>query len=278
MRGLRKEICLAAFFRLAVYGGALLVAAGFCLVAGYILMRGVPEFTEDLFAYRYTEESLTIFPALMTTVYLTGAVLLVAAPLGIGTAIWTSEYLPARSVARSVIRLFTNTMNGMPSILYGLFGFFIFVIGLSMGYSLFSGAAVMVIMILPLIIRTAEESLEAVPAIYRETGAAMGISKWALIRHVILPEAAPGIMAGLILAMGRMAGAAAALIYTSGTVPRMPESFWDSGRPLAVHVYMLYSEDVSETRVFAAAAVLLIVTGLMTALAEYIGRRFHHGR
>lgn len=252
-----------------------LVMAGAVLSVGWIMGKGIPEFTTGLFSYSYTDGNFSLFPALISTFYMTAGVLLLSVPSGILTGLWLSGF-SAADKQYGVLSLLIDCLNGMPSILYGLFGFLFFVVFMGMGYSMLSGILVLSMLILPWIIRTAEESFRRVPESYRKAGEALGITRCAMLRCIILPQALPEIASGVVMAAARISGAAAALLYTSGTVPQVPGGLFDSGRTLAVHVYLLSSEDTGGGSVYAAMVVLILVTGIFNELAFYLTGRWKH--
>ncbi len=251
------------------------VMIAFLTTAGGIFVKGIPEFTSGLFSYIYTERNFSLFPSLIGTFYMTAGVLLIAAPLGGITGLWLSGFSLEDRTYR-IISTLIDCLNGMPSILYGLYGFLFFVVFMGIGYSLLSGILVLIILILPMIIRISEKAFRSVFCMYRETGEALGISRVSMLRHVVMPQAFPDITAGIILSAARISGSAAALLYTSGTVAQIPGSLMDSGRTLAVHVYLLSSEDTEGGSVYAAMVILVLITGILNELAFYIiGRRKH---
>ncbi len=251
----------------AVTGGALL------LVAGYVLAKGVPYLTPSLFAPEYNSENVSMLPALINTLWMTVLALAVAAPLGVGGAIYLVEYAPRNSRLVRLVRLTAETLSGIPSILYGLFGMILFVITLRWGYAMLSGALTLAVMVLPLILRTTEEALLAVPDGYREGSLALGAGKLRTVMKVVLPSASGGIFAGIILATGRIVGETAALIYTAGTVAKIALNPLSSGSTLAVHVYVLSGEGLHVGEAYATAVVLMVIVFLMNALSAAIARR-----
>lgn len=263
--------------RCAVYACAFVTMLSLLFMLAYILAKGVPHIGPSLFRLRYTSENCSVIPALVNTVVMTGMALLISCPLGIGSAIYLVEYAKKENRFVKIVRMTTETLTGIPSIVYGLFGMLLFVGFLSWGYSLAAGAGTVSIMILPTIMRTTEESLLAVPDSYREGSFALGGGKLRTVFSVVLPGAMPGILGGIILAAGRVVGETAALIYTAGTVAQIPPNVFGSGRTLAVHLYVLSSEGLRTEQAFATAVVLLaVVIGINMAagaLAKKIGRR-----
>lgn len=240
---------------------------------GYIAAKGLPHITPSLFALRYNTENVSLFPALLTTIYMVAASLFVAVPLGVFSAIYLVEYAPRGSKLVKAVRAATDTLAGIPSIVYGLFGLLFFVTRLGWGFSLLAGSLTISMMILPLIMRTAEESLRAVPDSYREGALALGAGPLRTVFKIVLPAAAPGILAGVILAVGRIVGETAALIYTAGTVAKIPENIFASGRTLAIHMYALSSEGLYTNQAYATAVVLLLVVAVINALSAFLARK-----
>lgn len=269
-------VCLWLAKPLVIVAAAVTFAALLFLLA-YIFIKGVPHLRPELFSFHYTSENASLMPALLNTVGMTALSLLIAVPLGIFAAIFLVEYARRGNKFVEVIRVTTETLSGIPSIVYGLFGLLFFVTTLGWGYSLLAGACTLAIMILPLIIRTTEEALKAVPDSYREGSFGLGAGKLRTVFRVILPTAVPGILAGVILAVGRIVGETAALIYTAGTVPDVPKSVMGSGRTLAVHMYNLSSEGLYMNQAYATAVVLLVLVVGINCLSGYIAKRITKG-
>ena len=243
----------------------------------YLLMKGVPHLSADLFALHYTSDNVSLFPALINTVWMTLLALVIAVPLGIFAAIFLVEYAGKGNRFVDVIRLTTETLQGIPSIVYGLFGMLFFVTKLKWGLSLLSGAFTLAIMILPLIMRTTEESLKSVPESYREGSFGLGAGKLRTIFRIVLPAAVPGILAGVILAIGRVVGETAALMYTAGTVAQIPDSIMGSGRTLALHMYVLSNEGLHTDKAYATAVVLLVLVIGINTLSTVVAKRISKG-
>ena len=203
--------------------------------------------------------------------------LLIAVPFGIGSAIYLTEYAKRGNKVVPVIRMTTETLSGIPSIVYGLFGYMAFVRWLDWGYSLMAGIITLAIMILPLIMRTTEEALLAVPDSYREGSYGLGAGRLRTIFRVVLPSAMPGILSGVILGVGRIVGETAALIYTAGSVTGVPDSLMSSGRTLAVHMYALLSEGLYTDEAYATAVVLLVLVFIINRLSAYVANKFRTG-
>ncbi|MCL2406143.1 MAG: phosphate ABC transporter permease PstA [Defluviitaleaceae bacterium] len=249
-----------------------LAAAVLMLVVGYVLINGLPHIRPSLFAMQFTTQNQSLFPALVGTLMIVGLSLILAVPLGVFAAIYLVEYAKRGSRFVHIVRLTTETLAGIPSIVYGLFGFIFFGVFLGWGLSLMSGSFTTAIMILPLIMRTTEESLKSVPDTYREGSFGLGAGRLRTVVRIVLPAAMPGILAGIILAIGRIVGETAAIIFTLGNVARMPNSLFDTGRTLSAHMYALANEGTHPGEAHATAAVLLIVVILINALSSRIAR------
>lgn len=258
---------------LLVLLGAFITFAVLLFLIAYILLNGLPHITPSLFSLHYTSENASVVPALINTVIMTLLSLLIAVPFGIFSAIFLVEYAGRGNKFVGIIRLTTETLSGIPSIVYGLFGMLFFVNTLGWGFSLLAGAFTLSIMILPLIMRTTEEALKAVPDSYREGSFGLGAGKLRTVFRIVLPSAIPGILAGVILAIGRIVGETAALIYTAGTVAQIPSSVFGSGRTLAVHMYNLSSEGLYMDQAYATAVILLVLVVGINALSSVIARK-----
>ena len=236
----------------------------------YILVNGIPYINADLFSWTYTSENCSVIPAAINTVIMAGISLLLAVPVGIGSAIYLVEYAKKGNKLVKVIRVTAETLTGIPSIVYGLFGMLFFVTALKWKFSILAGAFTLAIMILPVILRTTEEALLSVPDSYRE---GLGAGKLRTIFKIVLPAAVPGILSGVILATGRIVGETAALIYTAGTVAKIPNSAFSSGRTLAVHMYLLANEGLHVNQAYATAVILLILVIGINALSSFIAKK-----
>ena len=243
----------------------------------YILIKGIPFIQPDLFSMHYTSENASLMPSLINTLVMTLLSLAIAAPIGIFSAIYLVEYAKKGSRFVGLVRITAETLTGIPSIVYGLFGMLFFVSTLKWGYSILAGAFTLVIMILPVIMRTAEEALKSVPDSYREASFGLGAGKLRTIFKIVLPSAVPGILAGVILAIGRVVGETAALIYTAGTVAQIPSNLMGSGRTLAVHMYALSSEGLHMDQSYATAVILLIMVLLINWISGMIAKRITKG-
>lgn len=248
------------------------LALGFILI--YILMKGVPNLRPELFELKYTTENVSMLPAIINTLIITLLSLCIAGPVGIFSAIYLVEYAKKGNKLVGVIRVTAETLSGIPSIVYGLFGMLFFVTTLKCGYSLLAGALTLSIMVLPLIMRTTEEALIAVPKSFREGSFGLGAGKLRTIFRIVLPSAVPGILAGVILAIGRMVGETAALIYTAGTVAEIPSGISSSGRTLAIHMYSLSKEGLYTNQAYATAVVLLIIVVLINMMSNVVAKKF----
>ena len=239
----------------------------------YILVNGIPYIKPSLFSLHYTSENASVIPALINTVVMTLLSLLIAVPFGIFSAIFLVEYAGKGNKFIEVIRLTTETLSGIPSIVYGLFGMLFFVNTLKWGFSVLAGAFTLSIMILPLIMRQTEEALKAVPNSYREGSFGLGAGKLRTVFRIVLPSAVPGILAGVTLAIGRIVGETAALIYTAGTVAQVPKNVLGSGRTLAIHMYMLSSEGLYMNQAYATAVILLVLVVAINTLSGVVAKK-----
>ena len=239
----------------------------------YILVHGVPYLKPSLFSLHYNSENASLMPALINTVIMTLLSLLLAVPIGIFSAIFLAEYAGKGNKFVDIIRLTTETLSGIPSIVYGLFGMLFFVSTCHWGFSLLAGAFTLAIMILPLIMRTTEEALLSVPDSYREGSFGLGAGKLRTVFYIVLPSAVPGILAGVILAIGRIVGETAALIYPAGSVAQVPSSVLGSGRTLAVHMYLLASEGLYMDQAYATAVILLVLVVVINTLSGIVAKR-----
>lgn len=262
---------------LLVMLSAIITFAVLLFLIAYILINGIPHIKPELFALKYTSENGSLFPALINTIIMTALSLIIAVPFGIFSAIFLVEYAKRGNEFINVIRITTETLSGIPSIVYGLFGMLFFVTTLKWGYSLLAGAFTLSIMILPLIMRTTEEALKAVPDSYREGSFGLGAGKLRTVFRIVLPSAVPGILAGVILAVGRIVGETAALIYTAGTVADIPDGVMGSGRTLAVHMYSMSREGLHMNQAYATAVVLLVLVIGINWLSGFIAKKITKG-
>ncbi len=263
----------SAMIRLVTILCTLLTIFLFLQVTISILAQGIPNLSWDLFSFQYNTNNQSLMPSLINTFIITFMSLFLAVPVGIGAAIFLSEYSKRNSVIVKTIRVTAETLAGIPSIIYGLFGMVFFVIALGLGMSLIAGALTLSLMILPLIMRTTEEALLSVPVSYREGSYGLGAGKLRTVFRIVLPPAAPGILAGIVLSIGRIVGETAALIFTAGTVAKLASGISSSGSTLAVHMYMLAGEGHFIGKAYATASVLLLFVLLMNGISRLISRR-----
>lgn len=263
-----------------IYVGALFTTLVLLGIVGFILVNGIPHLTPTLFEWSYTSENVSLMPALINTLYMALLALLIAVPIGVSSAIYLVEYAKPGSRFVRVVRVTTETLQGIPSIIYGLFGMLFFTTVLGWGLSLLSGACTLAIMVLPVVMRTAEEALIAVPASYRAGGFALGAGYLRTIFRCVLPSALPGIVGGVLLALGRCVGEVAALLFTAGTIAQIPDfggqgifALFDSCRTLAVHMYVLASEGLHIDETYATAVVLLVLVTLLNVIANVAEKR-----
>lgn len=270
--------------RALVYMGAILTALVLAGIVGYILINGIPHLKPSLFEWTYTSENVSLMPALIDTILMALLALALSVPTGVGAAIYLVEY--ARSSSRFVraVRMTAETLQGIPSIIYGLFGLLFFATMLGWGLSLISGACTLAIMVLPVVMRTTEEALLAVPESYKQGGFALGAGHVRTIFRCVLPSALPGIVGGVLLALGRCVGEVAALLFTAGTVAQIPDfggqgifAIFDSCRTLAVHMYVLASEGLHMDETYATAVVLLILIVILNMGANFAAKRLKRG-
>ena len=266
---------------LLVLIAAALTVVTLLFLVDYILISGIPYLKPSLFALHYNSDNVSMLPAIINTVEMVVVSLLFSVPFGVGAAIYMIEYARKGNKIVEVVRLTAETLTGIPSIIYGLFGMLFFNIALHWRYSMLSGAATLAIMVLPTIMRTTEEALLCVPDSYREgsfaslpgTFKAMEAETFSTIFKIVLPAAIPGILSGIILSIGRIVGETAALIYTAGTVTGVA-GLMDSGRTLAIHMYVLSNEGLHKNEANATAVVLLVIVLLINGVSSLIAKRF----
>ena len=258
---------------LSVCIAVLLTMLSLLFLVAYILVKGVPHLTPGLFAVRYTSENVSLLPALINTLSIIVLSLLFAVPAGIGAAVYLAEYARRGNRLVRIVGITAETLSGIPSIVYGLFGSLFFVKYLGLGLSLLSGALTLSIMILPLIMRTTEEALRGVPDSYREGSFGLGAGKLRTVFSVVLPSAVPGILSGVILGTGRIVGESAALVFTAGTVAEIATSLFSSARTLSVHMYTISGEGLYISQAYATAVVLLAVVIFINALSGFAAKK-----
>ena len=260
---LAAVVVLSAVITLAVLAALLL----------YILAKGIPNLKPELFEWEYNTTNVSMMPAIINTLTITAMTLIIAVPAGIFSAIYLVEYAKRGNKFVSVVRMTTETLSGIPSIVFGLFGYLFFNIYLGWGYSILGGALTLAIMVLPLIMRTTETALMSVPDAFREGSFGLGAGKLRTVFRVVLPSAVPGILAGAILAVGRIVGETAALLYPAGTAAEVADGFFSSGRTLAVHMYALLNEGLYMEQAYATAVVLLVMVVCINALSSFIAKK-----
>lgn len=269
---MRKTIDTLLCALLWLCGG--IAVAFLALILIYVISRGVPHINWEFLStvYKPGLDLTGIREIIIGTLAMIGLTLVIAVPVGVLAAIYMAEYARKGKVL-TVIRFCVESLAGIPSILYGLFGYTFFVIQCAFGFSLLSSALTLAIMVLPVIIRSTEEALFTVPDSYREGSLALGASKLTTLFRVILPSAIPGILSAIILSMGRVMGETAAVYYTAGTMAKAPSSVMSSTRSLAVHLYLLVKEGLDTGEAFATATILIVIIVGLNALANFIAKR-----
>ena len=257
----------------AVYFAAFVTFGMLFYIIGYILVKGIPHLSLDFFSLTYNSDNVSMVPAAVNTVTMAVMTLLIVVPIGIGAAIYTVEYAKRGSKLVKVVRITTETLSGIPSIVYGLFGVLFFVTAMKWDRSMLAGACTLAIMVLPTIMRTTEEALQSVPDSYREASFGLGAGKLRTVFRIVLPSAVPGILSGVILATGRIVGETAALIYTAGTTAKLPKNLLSSTRTLSVHMYMLSGEGFHTDQAFATAVILLILVIVINLISNLLASR-----
>lgn len=243
----------------------------------YILVKGIPNLKPELFEFTYTSENVSMMPAIINTFTMVFITLIIAVPVGVFSAIYLVEYAKRGNRLVKIVRVTTETLQGIPSIVFGLFGYLFFNLTLGWRYSMLAGAITLAMMVLPLVMRTTEEALIAVPDSFREGSFGLGAGRLRTVFRVVLPSAIPGILSGVILAIGRIVGETAALIYTSGTVTGIPKTVMSSGRTLSVHMYALLSEGLYTNQAYATAVVLLVLVLLINGLSDLVAKKLSGG-
>ena len=274
---LRRYHVGSRLLNFVVHAAAAVTVLVLGFLVAYIVVRGVPNLRPSLFALQYTSDNQSMLPAIINTCTMTVVSLLLAVPFGVGAAIYLTEYARRGSRLTRLVQMTTQTLSGIPSIVYGLFGMLMFNSALQLGYSMLSGALTLAIMILPLIMRTTQEALSAVPDMYREGSFGLGAGKLRTVFSVVLPSAMPGILSGVILAIGRIVGETAALMYTSGTVAKVA-GLMDSGTTLALHMYKQASEGLYLNEAYATSVVLLALVLLINLLSAKAAKLMVKGR
>jgi len=254
------------------WGFAILTFAILLIIIGYILIGGVPHLRPSLFSFNYTSYNVSMMPSIISTLIMVFLTLIIAVPLGIFTAVFLVEYMNSGSRIVKLVRQASEMLAGIPSIVYGLFGLLLFVQLFGFGLSLIAGVLTLSIMVLPVVMRTAEEALKSVPGGYREGAYALGAGKLRVVFKIVLPSAIPGILAGVILATGRIIGESAALIFTAGTIPQIPGSLTDSARTLSVHMWVLSNEGHNINEAYSTGVILLLIVLIMNTLSAVVAK------
>lgn len=277
LRGYKNRpfsLLLLGFVSLA----ALMTVSVFLLIIGYIFVKGIPNINLSLFEWTYNTDNVSMLPSIINTFLITIATLIIAVPIGVFSAIYLVEYAKKGSKLVYAVRVTTVTLAGIPSIIYGLFGYLMFASALQLGYTFIGGVLTLSIMVLPTIMSTTEEALKAVPDSYREGSFGLGAGKLRTVFKIVLPSAIPGIFSGVVLSTGRIVGETAALIFTAGTAPSVPKSIFSSTRTLAVHMYSLLSEGLYINQAYATAVVILVMVIGLNALSSKIAKTLVKGR
>lgn len=260
-----------------IYTAAALTFGSLFYIVLFILIKGIPFLTPEMFAWKYTTDNVSLMPSLITTLIVVGMTLLIATPIGVFTGFYLVEYAKKGNKAVGLILIATDTLAAVPSIVYGLFGMLFFVTFLNFQYSVLAGVLTSTIMVLPLIIRSTEEALLSVNDSLREASFALGAGKLRTIFKVILPVAMPGILSGVILASGRVVGETAALLYTLGSSTNLPSGLFSSGRTLALHMYVLSSEGMHVNESYATGVVLILFVLIINGLSTFLSNRLTKG-
>lgn len=239
----------------------------------HILVSGIPNLSKEQFEWVYNSDNVSMMPAIINTLFMTMITLLIVVPVGVFSAIYLVEYAKKGNRLVKVVRITTETLAGIPSIVFGLFGYLMFVTACKMQYSMIAGALTLAMMVLPTIMRTTEEALKSVPDSYREASFGLGAGKLRTVFKIVLPSAMPGILQGVILSIGRIVGETAALIYTAGTGAQIAESLGSSSRTLAVHMYTLFSEGMHIDKMASTAVVLLFMVLIINIISGFIAKK-----
>lgn len=264
-------------FRYAVKIATLLTVLAVCLIIGYILIMGIPQIKPEMFELEYNSDNVSFMPALFNTLIVIVMAVSCSSIFGIGAAIFLNEYTNKQNFFVRIVALATETLSGIPSIVYGLFGLLFFVYYLQWGLSLLAGVCTMAIMTFPIIMRASQEALAAVPDLYREGSFGLGAGRFRTVFKIVLPAAIPGILGGIILAIGRTVGESAVLIYTAGSIAAVPETVFSSTRTLAVHMYLLASEGLHIDATYATAVLLLVFVLLINFATSAVANRISKG-
>jgi phosphate transport system permease protein len=268
----RKE---QKFIKILLWAFTLITIFTLFFILFFILKNGLPVLSLSFLTTNPTDmgKSGGIFSTIIGTIALTIMAILIAAPLGVGSAIFLNEYTREGRITR-IIRFGADCLAGIPSIIFGLFGFILFVTKLKFGWSILSGSLTLASMILPTIIRTSEEAMKSVPRSYREVSYSLGSTKWKMVTKVVLPSALPGIITGIILSAGRSIGETAAVIFTAGSALRIPTSIFSSSRTMAVHFYVLAREGISLDNAYGTAAILIIAILVINIITYRLMKKY----
>lgn len=273
MNIIRRKHLLSYLTKVLVWMTGIVTIFIILYLLGYIFANGIPNISLKLFQWEYSTKNNSLVPPLINTFLMMILTLLMSVPVGVFSAIYMVEYARRGNKFVAIVRMTTETLSGIPSIVYGLFGYLAFVIAFGWSYSMLAGAVTMAIMVLPLVMRTTEEALLSVPDAYREGSFGLGAGKMRTVFKIILPSAMPGILSGVVLAAGRIAGETAALIFTAGTVAKVPEDVFSSTRTLAVHMYCLLNEGLHMEDAYAVAVFLVIFVLGMNGLSKLLASR-----
>lgn len=259
-----------------VYLSALFTVTVLVVIVGYIFIKGIGGINLSFLTNEYSASGVDsgILPMIISTLYTVGLSIVVATPIGVLSAIYLQEYAKKGKMVTS-IRFATESLAGIPSIIYGLFGGIFFVVTLKMKYSILAGSLTIAIIILPVIIRTTEEALKTVPKSYREASLALGSTKFQTLYKAVLPSAVPGILSGIILSVGRVIGESAAVILTAGTVAQLPGTIFDSARTLTVHAYLLTKEKGDIAQATSIGVVLIVIVLALNTLAKIVAKKLN---
>lgn len=270
MRKLKDNLFLSLFWLSAIITVSILV-----IIIGFIFVKGLKNVNLNFIFGKYTPNGKGgIFPMLVTTLYTVGLTLMIATPIGILAAVYLQEYAKQGPFVKS-IRFATESLAGIPSIIYGLFGSLFFVVSLKFGYSILAGSMTLAIMVLPVIIRTTEEAIKTVPPSYKEASLGLGATRFQTLYKVIVPSAMPGVLAGVILAIGRIVGESAAVLLTAGTVAALPSGFTSSARTLTVQAYLVTKESGNIELASAIGVVLIVIIFLLNISARFVTKIFN---
>lgn len=267
-----------SFWYIFMYASAIISLLTIAGLVGYIIVNGISKVSFHFLTANYTVDGTGgIWPMLVTTLYVIGVSLLIAVPIGVCCAIYLVEYAKRGSKFVKIVRFAAESLSGIPSILFGLFGYMFFSRFCGFGWSILSGSLTLCIMVLPTIIRSTEEALKSVPDSYREASYGLGAGSLRTIFRVVLPSAMPGIIAAIILSIGRIVGESAALMLTLGTATQMPTGLLSTGRTLSVHMYMLAKEGLDMNAAFATAFILLVTVLIINILATVLMKKAKRG-